>query len=305
MATTSSTAAVYLRQSLDKNGDLLAVDRQREDVQQLCQRRGWTTREYVDDDFSASVRMPASKRVAKKRPGYTQMVADIKAGKIDAIATWDADRLYRHPRELEDLIDLADDRGLELATTTGDYDLGTPSGRLNTRMLGNVARHEMEQKSMRQKRANKQMAEAEAGGRPWWPSRPFGYDADPDPVNGRWWTGRRDPVTKEILINPIRLHPKEAKLLREAYRQFNAGSSIRSLAAAWNHKGITTPRGNPWTGSAVHALLASARNAGLTPHLRETATVRFDALGRVYIRPRGSTSAREFQHFVDAPLQVA
>lgn len=265
MTTTATTtrAAVYLRQSLDKNGDLLAVTRQREDVRELCQRRNWTMTEYVDNDFGASVRMPGSKRVSKKRPAYEQMLADIKAGKVDAIAAWDADRLYRHPRELEDLIDLADIKGLSLATVGGDYDLGTPSGRGNARMKGVFARMEMEQKSVRQKRAQKQLAEAQDGGRPWWPQRPFGYDADRDPVSGRWWTGRKDPITKAVIVNEIRLHPAEAKLLKAAYKRFNAGSSIRSIAADWNAKGITTPRGNQWTPSAVHHLLAAARNAGL------------------------------------------
>jgi DNA invertase Pin-like site-specific DNA recombinase len=256
MAATTSTktirAAVYLRQSLDKNGDLLAVTRQREAVRDLCQRRDWTMTEYVDNDFSASVRMPGSRRVPKKRPAYEQMLADITAGKIDAIAAWDADRLYRHPRELEDLIDLADQRGLELATIGGDFDLATPTGRGNARMKGVFARMEMEQKSARQKLAFAQRAKAKDGGRPWWPSRPFGYDADPDPVTGRWSTR-----------GGIRLHPTEAKLLRVAYAQFNAGASIRSLAARWNENGVTTPKGGKWTPSAVHHLLAAARNAGL------------------------------------------
>lgn len=243
-------AAVYLRQSLDKDGDLLAVSRQREDCLALCARRGWTAKEYVDDDFSASVRMPGSRKLAKRRPDFDRMVADVRAGKVDAIVAWDADRLYRHPRELEDLIDLADDRGLSLATLGGDFDLSTPTGRGNARMKGVFARMEMEQKSVRHKRANRQMAEND--GRPWWPSRPFGYDADPDPVTGRWTS--RGTIWK---------HPAEAKLVKEAYRQFNAGATVRSVAAGWNAKGVTTPRGNRWTGTGVRQLLLAARNAGL------------------------------------------
>lgn len=260
--TTRIRAAMYLRQSLDKDGNMLAVKRQREDLVELCTQRGWAVVEYVDDDFGASVRMPGSKRVSKRRPAYDRMVRDILAGKIDAIAAWDADRLYRHPRELEDLIDLADNRGLALATTTGDFDLATPTGRGNARMKGVFARMEMEQKSMRHKRANKQMAETD--GRGWWPSRPFGYDADPDPLSGKWWMVRRDPGTKGIIaVNEIRKHPTEAKLVVTAYKDFNAGSTLRSIAARWNDDGVKTPKGNRWTGTAVRALLLSARNAGL------------------------------------------
>lgn len=35
-------AAVYLRQSLDRTGEGLAVARQREDCLRLCAERGWT-----------------------------------------------------------------------------------------------------------------------------------------------------------------------------------------------------------------------------------------------------------------------
>lgn len=256
-------AAMYLRQSEDKTGDEVKVGDQRKDLTQLCQQRGWTWTEYEDNDFSASVRMPGSKKAAKRRPAYEDMIADIKAGKIDAVVVRTAERLYRHPRELEDLIDLADNRGLELATVAGKYDLGTPEGRLLARMLGSVGRHEMELKSVRQKRANQQRLEDEGG--PWWPSRPFGYTADLDRETGKWWTVKRIKG-QPPRFNPIRKHSTEAALVEDAYRKFLAGSKLRSMAAAWNREGIKTPRGNPWNGSQLRALLMAARNAGLREH---------------------------------------
>ena len=194
----TTRAAVYLRQSKDRDGNELAVDRQREDCVKLCAARGWSTAEYMDNDFGASVRMPGSRRVHKARPDYDRMLRDIDAGKVDAIVAWDADRLVRHPRQMEDVIDLADQRGLDLATVGGDFDLSTPTGRANARMKGVFARMEMEQKSARQKRAAKQRAEQ---GTQWWTARPFGFaygedgrpvlkDGQPDPGPGG---GRRHP----------------------------------------------------------------------------------------------------------------
>jgi site-specific DNA recombinase len=49
---------------------------------------------------------------------WLRLVEDIKAGTIDAIAVWRVDRLTRSPREIEDVIDLADRHGIELATVT-------------------------------------------------------------------------------------------------------------------------------------------------------------------------------------------
>ncbi|CQD21636.1 phiRv1 integrase [Mycolicibacterium conceptionense] len=97
---------MYLRQSKDADGNELAVTRQREDCLKLCHDRGWTdTVEYCDNNVSASKRSTA-------RPAYRRMLADVKAGQIQGIVVWDLDRLYRQPRELEDLIDLADEHRL-------------------------------------------------------------------------------------------------------------------------------------------------------------------------------------------------
>jgi site-specific DNA recombinase len=262
---------MYLRQSMDKDGNEIKVDTQRKDLTARLRARGATWDEFIDNDTSATSRMPGSKKKAKPRGGdYKQMIQYVKAGKAktpgkryDGIAVSKSDRLYREPRQLEDLIDLVEVDGLEMFTiSSGTFDLATPEGRGIARLLCVMARMEMEQKSARHKREQTRMAEDD--GRPWWPSRPFGFDADPDPVTGGWWTIRRHPTTKAIIaVNEIRKHPTEATLLKDAYRKFLAGSSTRSLAKFWNDKGVTTPRGNRWTGSAIHQLLAAARNAGL------------------------------------------
>ncbi|HEY4569857.1 MAG TPA: recombinase family protein [Kribbella sp.] len=92
-------AALYLRQSLDRDGHGFAVARQRQDCKRLADRRGWrVAEEFVDNDVSAS-----SGRV---RPAYARMLGAIEAGKIDAVVVWAADRLHRRPVELEHFIDL-------------------------------------------------------------------------------------------------------------------------------------------------------------------------------------------------------
>ena len=245
---------MYLRQSLDRDGNELAVSRQRKDCAALCSEKGWRATEYLDNNKSASN--------GKERKKYQQMLKDIAAGEVDAVVVWDLDRLHRQPIELEHFMKLADDKRLRLATVTGDCDLSTDNGRLFARIKGAVAMSEVERKSARQKAASRQMAEDE--GRPWWPARPFGYDADRDPVTGRWWTVRKDPVTKRVTaVNTIYKHPTEAKLLKAAYTAFNAGAKLGSIADAWNATGVKTPLGNKWRASQVRHVLLAARNAGL------------------------------------------
>ncbi|RWA22570.1 hypothetical protein MELE44368_12405 [Mycolicibacterium elephantis DSM 44368] len=210
-------------------GDELAVSRQREDCLKLCERRGWTPVEYVDNDTSASN--------GKRRPAYTQMLADIRAGRVGAVVAWDADRLHRQPRELEDFIDLADAHKLALATVGGDFDLSTPTGRGNARMKGVFARMEMEQKSARQKRAERQLAESgkpHRGGR-----RPFGYTRD------------------------NKVFEPEASAVRDGYADILAGATLHSVAARWNAAGLKTTAGNDWTGTTVKQTLTKPRYAGL------------------------------------------
>jgi len=220
-------AAVYLRQSVDKYGDELAISRQREDCLKLCEKRGWTPREYVDNDRSAT---------KGRRPAYERMLDDIRAGRIGAVVVWDLDRLHRRPIELEHFIDLADQKNLALASVGGDADLSTDNGRLFARIKGAVARAEIERKSARQKRAARQRAEAGI----WWIGpRPFGYTESGGLVAA------------------------EAAALREAYSAILANASLYSIAAHWNSVGIKTAKGNRWTGRSVKQTMLRPRHAGL------------------------------------------
>jgi len=234
-------AAVYLRISDDKLGDELGVTRQREDCLKLCEQRGWTVTEvYVDPSVSASNRR-------KRRPHYDRMVADYKAGKFEALVCWDLDRLTRQPRQLEDWIESAEERGLLLVTANGEADLSTDGGRMFARIKASVSRGEVERKSARQSRAAQQHAEM---GRPHGGPLPFGF-----------------------LSDRIHHHPEQAQAIREAYDALLAGETLASIARRWNAAGLTSGkirrgRHDPgtqsqWTARSVRGLLLLPRNAGL------------------------------------------
>ena len=70
-------AAIYLRISLDREMDGLAIGRQREDCESRARFRGWGIVEtYIDQSLSASDK-------TKKRPAYLRMIAE---GNYDAVA---------------------------------------------------------------------------------------------------------------------------------------------------------------------------------------------------------------------------
>lgn len=199
MSDFSKLCAVYLRISLDRDMDGLAIDRQRGECMRIVNERGWIVwREYVDQSKSATNK-------AKHRPAYDQMVADYKAGRFTNIVCYDLDRLTRQPRQLEDWIDAAQDGKLVLVTANGEADLSTDGGRMYARVKAAVAAAEVERKGARQNLAHKQRAKQ---GRPPAGVRPLGYRNDGSIVED------------------------EAKVVRAIYHAFDAGSAVRQIARA-------------------------------------------------------------------------
>lgn len=215
MTSTPVRAAVYLRVSLDRNMDGLAIDRQREDCLEIAEKRQWdVVEEYVDQSKSATDK-------TKVRPDYDRMVADFQAGRFDAIICWDLDRLTRQPRQLEDWIDAAEDSGLLLVTANGEADLSTDGGRMYARIKAAVARAEVERKAARQSRAQVQRAEQ---GRAPKGTRPLGYATSGEVIEA------------------------EAAAVKEIFRLFSIhdGPSIAAIAAALSGKeGDDVPKSLP------------------------------------------------------------
>lgn len=120
----AKSAAMYLRIWDDPEKGLSpGLTRQRQGCQKLAERLGWTIRgEYEDHDTADSSKRP--------RPGYEDMLVDLEAGRLDGILCWDVDRLTRKPSELAKIIDLADRRGIALASVGGELDLLTGVARL-------------------------------------------------------------------------------------------------------------------------------------------------------------------------------
>lgn len=223
-------AAIYTRISDDRAGDAAGVRRQEADCRALAEVRGWTIAAvYVDNDLGAWG--------TKRRPQYRQMLADIKAGHVDAVIVWHLDRLTRRPVELEEFFEVCDAAGIrDLASCTGDVDLSTNDGRFMARILGAVARKESDDHSRRTRRKHLELAEqgAAVGG-----SRPFGYDDD-----------------------KVTVRPAEAALIREAAARVLAGDTLRSLCREWNDTAVATPRSGRWTATAIRKILLSARIVG-------------------------------------------
>ena len=223
--------------SSDPTGQGLGVQRQRTACLAKAEALAWTIADvYEDNDVSATT--------GRLRPAYQRMLADLEAGRVDAVIVWDLDRLHRQPIELEHFLALADRRAIALASVGGDVDLATDNGRLYARIKGAVARSEIERKSARQRAANDQRAQdgrPAAGGR-----RPFGYS--------------RDGLT---VVEP------EAAEVRRAVTAMLAGGSLHGIAADMTARGLLTTAGGRWRPTQLRRLLTSPRYAAQRVHRGE------------------------------------
>ncbi len=223
-------AAVYLRQSQDRNGDGLGVDRQREDVHRLIKSRGWTiAAEFADNDVSALSRKP--------RPEFVKMMAGVDAGEFDVIVARHMDRLLRRLAEFESVLERCQKTKTAIVTAADGVDTSTDGGRLVARILSSVAQGEVERRSARQRSAAVQAAKQGRwiGGR-----RAFGYETD-----------------------GVTVRDDEAALIKQGHADVLAGESLSEIARRWNSTGLVTGQGKAFGRGAVKDVLTNPRHAGL------------------------------------------
>lgn len=255
MALTQTTrAAVYLRISQDRTGLQAGIQRQQEDCAAHAAKLGFTDPQvFIDNDVSAFD--------GGRRNGYDALVAQVRAG-VTHIIVWHVDRLYRQPRELEDLIDLVEQHPVRIeAVRGGGFDLNTTEGRLMARPLVAIAAYESGHKSDRVKRANKRLAEQGA----WHGPARYGYGPG------------------GVLI------PEQAAVTRQKVDRFLAGESLRSITAWLNRSGIPPLRASTgtsglWHPYTVRSVLSSARISGQRAYAPDT---RADPAGGREILGRG------------------
>lgn len=236
------TWGLYARISDDRK-DGAGVERQLADLRKLAASKGWAVVEFVDSGRSAFKR-------GGKRPAYAAMLEAARRGEIVGIAAWKADRLHRQPRELEDVIDLAEDSGVAVVTMDGTLDLNSAYGRAAARGAISYAALESGIKS---ERILAQQAQYRADGRWTTSTIPFGCRTD----------------DKRRLI----VDPAEAAIVQDAAERIIRGDSILSVARLMNSAGLVTRTGRPWTHAGVRQLF-TRDSAGLVVPAGTLAAVR-------------------------------
>lgn len=166
------------------------------------------------------------------RPGMARVLALVDARQIDAVIVTKLDRLTRSVRDLGELLDRFQRRGVRLVSVSESLDTATAAGRLVLNIMGSVSQWEREAIGERTRDALRtKRARGERAG-----NQPFGYR-----VNG---DGRT-------------LHPyePEQRILTVIGECKAAGYPLRAIAEELNRAGHRTRTGQPFLHQNVHSLL--------------------------------------------------
>ena len=180
---------------------------------------------YADEGLSGST---------LDRPALAAALAELEAGRADALLVCKLDRLTRSTRDLGELLDRATAGGWALLSVAESLDTSTAAGRLVVSVLGAVSQWEREAIGERTAAAKASM---KARGLYVGGDVPYGYRAE----NGALV---EDPAEQAVKAAVAELRA--------------AGLSLRKIGAALAERGLLPRGGGAWSAPAVGRLVAAA-----------------------------------------------
>ena len=240
---TKHRSGIYLRISDDREGRELGVGRQQEDCLSVSDRQHCVVYGiYKDNDISASTRS------RKTRPDYQRLLADARSGAIDTIIAYTSGRLTRRPREHEDLIELAEQYGVQFYyVASPSFDLNTAAGRRVARILAANDAGEAEdiaERVTRAKLANAVQGQYMGG------ARAYGFEGPVKDEHGN--------ITNKGRINVAVLEDEKA-VWYDCVARIITGEREMDLIRDLNQRGILSPLGAKWRIGNLKKLLIRKR----------------------------------------------
>ena len=238
--------AIYTRKSTDHGLDqrFNSLDAQRslaESFIQCQQHEGWIClpQHYDDGGFSGK---------NTERPAYQQLMADIRAKKIDCVVVYKFDRFSRSVRDFLDMMVLFEREGVSFASVTEQFNTATAIGRLLLHMMLGLAQFEREQVA---DRTRDKIAATRRRGK-WTGGQPLlGYDV----------------VDKSLVVNEV-----EAERVRQIFAWYLELGSLLPVVQELGRRGWTTKLwktknqrvlgGAPITKTQLHQMLRNVTYIG-------------------------------------------
>jgi DNA invertase Pin-like site-specific DNA recombinase len=230
---TGEPGAIYCRISHVSDDDQTGVERQERICAEIAQRLGIVvspSHVFVDNNRSAWKRN-------RKRPGWDKLLEAARAGEITHVLCYHPDRLMRQPHDLEELIQIADDRDITLHGQANLRDLADPDDRFFLRI--EVA-HACRSSDDTSRRMTDFMVDQAGFGKPHTGKRRFGYTAD-----------------------GLAIVEEEKPIVEEIFKRYLKGDTPGEIADSLNGRRITTALGHKWSDQSVRQLLDCPHVAGI------------------------------------------
>jgi site-specific DNA recombinase len=213
--------AIYTRKSteegLEQEFNSLHAQREACDAFIKSQRHeGWTVlpQHYDDGGYSGGT---------MERPALQQLLADIRAGKVDLLVTYKIDRLTRSLADFAKIVEIFDAKGVSFVSVTQQFNTTTSMGRLTLNVLLSFAQFERE---LSGERVRDKIAASKRKG---------------------MWMGGVPPLGYEVRERKLHIVAGEAETVRHIFRRYAALGSVRLLKEELDAAGI---RGKRWTSAA-------------------------------------------------------
>src|SRR5262249_52206501 len=251
----SCRCAVYTRKSTEEGlgQDFNSLDAQREAAEAYIKSQaheGWVRLpEHYDDGGFTGGNMD--------RPALARLLANIEAGRIDAVIVYKVDRFSRSLLDFAKMMELFERHQVAFVSVTQQFHTGTSMGRLILNVLLSFAQFERE---IIAERTRDKIGAARKKGK-WSGGMPrLGYDVDPQ--------------LKKLVVNE-----KEAALVRAIFQLYLEHQALRPVVQELERRGWVNKRwvsrrggprgGRPFTKPRLYELLTNVLYAGKVKHKNE------------------------------------
>jgi site-specific DNA recombinase len=242
--------AIYTRKSTEEGLEQAfnSLDAQREAcVAYIASQRheGWVlSPELYDDGGFSGGNMD--------RPGITQLMAEVKAGRIQVIVVYKVDRLTRSLADFAKIVEVLDGAGASFVSVTQSFNTTTSMGRLTLNVLLSFAQFERE---VTGERIRDKIAASKRKG---------------------MWMGGPVPLGYDVQDRKLVINDHEAVTVRHIFQRYLELGSIVATLAVLDRDGIRTkvtqsadgqPRGGvAWAAGSLSHCLANRVYIGETRH---------------------------------------
>jgi DNA invertase Pin-like site-specific DNA recombinase len=213
--------AIYTRKSSEEGleQEFNSLHAQREACEAFIKSQrheGWTCLPQAYDDGGLS-------GATLDRPALQQLLADIQAGKIDAVVTYKVDRLTRSLADFAKIVEIFDAKGVSFVSVTQQFNTTTSMGRLTLNVLLSFAQFERE---VTGERIRDKIAASKKKG---------------------MWMGGIPPLGYRCRDHKLIVVPGEAETVQHIFRRYASLGSVRLLQQDLHASGV---RSKSWISAA-------------------------------------------------------